>query len=97
SCLELMWGAPRDGWESLRILAPDSAAVVAWTDYAAKAEEVNAWLVARDALRGGDAAGSLSLAELGERTLDSATAAATIVPVHLRALSQMGRVTDAAA
>jgi len=118
SSLELMWGAPRDGWESLRILAPDSAAVVAWTDYAAKAEEVNAWLVARDALaaaqhaapepralaraaydalRGGDAAGSLSLAELGERTLDSATAAATIVPVHLRALSQMGRVTDAAA
>lgn len=118
SSLQLMWGAPRDGWESLRALPPDSAAVVAWSDYASKAEEVNAWLVARDALaaaqhaapepralaraaydalRGGDAAGSLSLAELGERTLDSAVAAATIVPVHLRALSQMGRVTEAAA
>lgn len=114
--LQLMWGAPRDGWESLRMLPPDSAAVVAWSDYASKAEEVNAWLVARDALaaaqhaapepralaraaydalRGGDATGSLYLAQLGERTLDSATAAATIVPVHLRALSQMGRVTDA--
>ena len=116
--LQLRWGTPRDGWESLRVLPPDSAAVVAWSDYASKAEEVNAWLVARDALaaaqhadpepralarsaydalRGGDADGSLYLAQLGERTLDSATAAATIVPVHLRALSQMGRVTDASA
>lgn len=114
--LQLMWGTPRDGWESLRILPPDSAAVVAWSEFATKAEEVEAWLVARDALaaaqhaspepralaraaydalRGGDAAGSLFLASLGERTLDSATAAATIVPVHLRALSQTGRVAEA--
>jgi tetratricopeptide (TPR) repeat protein len=114
--LQLMWGTPRDGWESLRILPADSAAVVAWSDYATKAEGVEAWLVARDALaaaqqaspepralaraaydalRGGDAAGSLFLASLGERTLDSATAAATIVPVHLRALSQTGRVAEA--
>ena len=114
--LQLMWGSPRDGWESLRVLAPDSASVVAWTDFATKAEEVNAWLIARDALaaaqqaspdpralaraaydalRGGDANGSLYLASLGERTLDSATAAATIVPVHLRALSQTGRVAEA--
>ena len=35
------------------------------------------------------------LAALGERTLDSATAAATIVPVHVRALSQTGRVAEA--
>lgn len=114
--LQLMWGTPRDGWESLRILPPDSAAVVAWSEFATKAEEVEAWLVARDALaaaqhaspepralaraaydalRGGDAAGALFLASLGERTLDSATAAATIVPVHLRALSQTGRVAEA--
>lgn len=114
--LQLRWGSPRDGWESLRVLVPDSAAVVAWGEYATKAEEVEAWLVARDALaaaqsaspepralaraardalRGGDAAGSLFLASLGERTLDSATAAATIVPVHVRALSQTGRVAEA--
>jgi tetratricopeptide (TPR) repeat protein len=114
--LQLMWGTPRDGWESLRVLNPDSAAVVAWGEFATKAEEVGAWLVARDALaaaqhaspepralaraaydalRGGDATGSLFLATLGERTLDSATAAATIVPVHLRALSQTGRVAEA--
>lgn len=114
--LQLMWGTPRDGWESLRVLSPDSAAVVAWGEFATKAEEAGAWLVARDALaaaqhadpdpralaraaydalRGGDAAGSLFLATLGERTLDSATAAATIVPVHLRALSQAGRVAEA--
>ena len=116
SSLQLMWGTPRDGWESLRVLPPDSAAVVAWGEFATKAEEVEAWLVARDALvsaqhaspepralaraaydalRGGDATGSLFLATLGERTLDSATAAATIVPVHLRALSQTGRVAEA--
>jgi tetratricopeptide (TPR) repeat protein len=116
--LQLMWGTPRDGWEALRVLPPDSAAVVAWSDFATKGEEASAWLVARDALaaaqhanpepralaraaydalRGGDAAGSLFLSTLGEHTLDSATAAATIVPVHLRALSQMGRVTEAAA
>ena len=92
--LQLMWGSPRDGWESLRVLPPDSASVTAWTDFATKAEEVNAWLIARDALaavqqaspdpralaraaydalRGGDANGSLYLATLGERTLDSAT------------------------
>ncbi len=114
--LQLMWGTPRDGWESLRVLSPDSAAVVAWGEFATKAEEVEAWLVARDALaaaqraspepralaraaydalRGGDATGSLFLASLGERTLDSATAASTIVPVHLRALSQTGRVAEA--
>ena len=114
--LQLMWGTPRDGWESLRVLPPDSAVVVAWSEFATKAEEVDAWLVARDALaaaqhakpepralaraaldalRGGDATGSLFLAQLGERTLDSATAAATIVPVHLRALSQTGRVAEA--
>ena len=114
--LQLMWGTPRDGWESLRVLSPDSAAVVAWGEFATKAEEVEAWLVARDALaaaqraspepralaraaydalRGGDATGSLFLASLGERTLDSATASSTIVPVHLRALSQTGRVAEA--
>lgn len=114
--LQLMWGTPRDGWESLRVLSPDSAAVVAWDEFATKAEEVEAWLVARDALaaaqraspepralaraaydalRGGDATGSLFLTSLGERTLDSATAASTIVPVHLRALSQTGRVAEA--
>jgi tetratricopeptide (TPR) repeat protein len=114
--LQLMWGTPRDGWESLRVLPPDSAAVVAWGEFATKAEEVEAWLVARDALaaaqhaspepralaraaydalRGGDATGSLFLATLGERSLDSATAAATIVPVHVRALSQTGQVEEA--
>jgi tetratricopeptide (TPR) repeat protein len=114
--LQLMWGTPRDGWESLRVLPPDSAAVVAWGEFATKAEEAEAWLVARDALasaqhaspepralaraaydalRGGDAAGSLALATLGERTLDSATAAATIVPVHVRALSLTGQVDEA--
>src|SRR5450432_697961 len=42
SSLQLLWGTPRDGWESLRVLPPDSAAVVAWGEFATKAEEVEA-------------------------------------------------------
>ena len=48
--LELTWGTPREGWKSLHVLRPDSATVVAWVDFARRAEQVNAWLVARDAL-----------------------------------------------
>ena len=50
AALELEWGFPRAGWDLLRTLAPDSAAVTAWLDFARRAEEADAWLVARDAL-----------------------------------------------
>jgi tetratricopeptide (TPR) repeat protein len=48
--LELLWGSPRNGWNALRALEPDSAAVAAWTDFAQRAADARAWLVARDAL-----------------------------------------------
>ncbi len=50
AALSLDWGSPRDGWDVLRGLRPDSAALAAWTDYAERAEDAQAWLVARDAL-----------------------------------------------
>src|SRR5581483_1162530 len=50
AALDLAWGMPRAGWEALRLLRPDSAAVAAWLDFSRRAEEAEAWLVARDAL-----------------------------------------------
>lgn len=47
--LDLMWGDARGGWEALREVAPDSEAMIAWADFAQRAEGVEAWLVARDA------------------------------------------------
>jgi thioredoxin-like negative regulator of GroEL len=54
--LELLWGSPRDGWEALRVLRPDSAVVDAWTDFAQRASDARAYLVARDALVAANAA-----------------------------------------
>lgn len=50
AALELDWGFPRAGWDILRALPPDSAGIAAWLDFARRAEEAQAWLVARDAL-----------------------------------------------
>jgi tetratricopeptide (TPR) repeat protein len=50
SQLELLWGSPRSGWDALRVLRPDSAVVAAWIDFAQRAADARAWLVARDAL-----------------------------------------------
>lgn len=56
AALELAWGAPRDGWIALHVLRPDSAAVAVWIDFARRAEQAGAWLVARDALVAADQA-----------------------------------------
>lgn len=50
--LEVGWGAPRAGWEALRVVRADSATVAAWLDFAERAEHAEAWTVARDALAG---------------------------------------------
>jgi len=115
--LELAWGAPREGWTALHVLRPDSVTIAAWLDFAHRAEQANAWLVARDALvaadqadptpayvvraandafAGGDAAGAASLAARAETDLDSAAAAATALPIHLRALSALGKPAEGA-
>jgi tetratricopeptide (TPR) repeat protein len=115
AALDLAWGSPRDGWDALHALTPDTAALAAWTDFAQHAEEAGAWLVARDALiaigrhqtspeivaraagdaiRGGDALSAVALAQAAEQRLDSATAASTVVPTHLEALSTLGRAAD---
>jgi tetratricopeptide (TPR) repeat protein len=113
--LELLWGAPRNGWDALRALRPDSAVVTAWTDFARRAADARAWLVARDALvaaneaspspelvaraataalQGGDAAGAVRLAARAEATLDSASAARTVLEAHLRALAALGQPNE---
>src|SRR6185437_12929338 len=102
--LELAWGAPREGWTALHVLRPDSVTIAAWLDFAHRAEQANAWLVARDALVAADqadptpayVAGAASLAARAETDLDSAAAAATALPIHLRALSALGKPAEGA-
>lgn len=50
---------------------------------------------ATDALNGGDAQSAVVLAARAESTMDSSAAAATVLPVHIRALSTLGRASDA--
>lgn len=49
AALELGWGSPRDGWQALRDLPPDSISAAAWRDFGERAEHAGAWLTARDA------------------------------------------------
>jgi len=116
AALHLAWGAPRAAWEVLKTLRADSAAVAVWLDFASRAEESEAWLVARDALvaadaarpdarvaaraatdalSGDDPASAAALAANAERTLDSATVARVLLPVHVRALGALGKPADA--
>jgi tetratricopeptide (TPR) repeat protein len=52
AALEVAWGSPREGWAALAQLRPASDTLVlqSWLDFAKRAEESEAWLVARDAL-----------------------------------------------
>ncbi|HEX5436016.1 MAG TPA: tetratricopeptide repeat protein [Gemmatimonadaceae bacterium] len=116
AALELGWGSPQQAWLALKDLPPDSSAVAAWLSFAGRAEEVQSWLTARDALMlvlahkhdasvatraatdalsGGDAESAVALAGRAEPGMDSAEAASTVLPVHLRALSTLGRPQDA--
>ena len=49
AALELGWGSPRDAWQALRTVPPDSIAAGAWRDFGERAENAGAWLTARDA------------------------------------------------
>jgi tetratricopeptide (TPR) repeat protein len=50
AALELHWGAPREAWMVLRDLPRDTATFTAWSEFARRAEEAEAWAVARAAL-----------------------------------------------
>lgn len=73
------WLVARDALLAVNAAAPSA-------DVAARA--------ASDALNGGDAAGAVELAERAEQSLDSASAARSVLPVHLRALAALGRPAD---
>lgn len=47
--LEVRWHAPREGWAALRDLPPSDTVLRVWSDFAAEAEQNEAWLTARDA------------------------------------------------
>ena len=48
--LELGWGHPREAWTALRDLTPGDSVAAAWLEFAERAEAIDAWLIARDAL-----------------------------------------------
>ena len=50
AALELHWGAPQDAWIVLRDLPRDTATYAAWSEFARRAEEAEAWTVVRAAL-----------------------------------------------
>lgn len=47
--LEVRWHAPLEGWAALSELQPTDTVIRIWTDFAAEAEDSEAWLTARDA------------------------------------------------
>ena len=116
--LELGWGFPREAWTALRDLTPGDSVAAVWLAFAERAEAVDAWLIARDALaavigwrmtpdvairaaeaalRGGDPASALAIADRAARALeDSARIAGPITLVQVRALAALGRSAEAA-
>jgi tetratricopeptide (TPR) repeat protein len=50
AALELHWGAPQDAWMVLRDLPRDTATYAAWSEFARRAEDAEAWTVVRAAL-----------------------------------------------
>jgi tetratricopeptide (TPR) repeat protein len=50
AALELHWGSPQDAWMVLRDLPRDTATFSAWSEFARRAEEAEAWTVVRAAL-----------------------------------------------
>jgi tetratricopeptide (TPR) repeat protein len=50
AALELQWGAPQEAWMVLRDLPRDTATYTAWSEFARRAEEAEAWSVVRAAL-----------------------------------------------
>lgn len=50
AALELHWGAPQDAWAVLRDLPRDTATFSAWSEFARRAEEAEAWVVVRSVL-----------------------------------------------
>jgi tetratricopeptide (TPR) repeat protein len=114
--LEMTWGSPGDGWNALKALPVDSASATAWSEFAARAESEDRWVIAREALESalrwkrspeiairagsaamnaGDPAAALRLAPLADARGDSAQIAKAYLPLHVRALSALGRPAEA--
>lgn len=71
AALEMRWRSAREAWRALSEVPPNDSTVAAWVEFAGKAEEQEAWLVARDALAAVLHAG-------GDRSLGVRAAAAAL-------------------
>ena len=50
--LELTWGRPREAWEALRSLRPDTGTAAVWEEFGERAYADERWSIAHDALVG---------------------------------------------
>jgi tetratricopeptide (TPR) repeat protein len=48
--LELTWGRPREAWDALRALKPDTMAATMWEEFGERAMSEERWSIAHDAL-----------------------------------------------
>lgn len=116
--LELQWGNPREGWRILSTLTMADSAYDNWSDFAAEAERMQAWLPARDALirmnsvrpalaiqlraaaaavSGGEPASALTILVQSRLKADAAAVRSQVLPLEVRALTNLGRAADAQA
>ena len=90
--LALGWGDPPAAWEALRVLAPDSAAATAWTEFGERALAEERFDIARDALTS-----ALRVRSTPELALEAATAALRAgSPAQVFALAPLTMAADSA-
>jgi tetratricopeptide (TPR) repeat protein len=90
--LSLGWGDPSAAWEALRVLAPDSAAATAWTEFGERALAEERFDIARDAL-----SSALRVRPTPELALEAATAALRAgSPALVVALAPLSMAPDSA-
>ena len=88
-----------EAWTDFAQRASDARAWIAARDALVAANEAQpspelSARAASAALNGGDPAGAVALAKSAEEKLDSASAARSVLPVHLRALAALGKPED---
>jgi hypothetical protein len=90
--LSLGWGDPAAAWDAWRVLAPDSAAATAWTEFGERALAEERYDIARDAL-----SSALRVRRSPELALEAATAALRAgSPAQVLVLAPLRMAADSA-
>jgi tetratricopeptide (TPR) repeat protein len=116
--LEQNWGNAREAWRILGSLTIADSAYDAWSDFAAEAERLGAWIPSRDAymrmatvkpelgiylkaanaaVSGGEPGTAVPILVLARAKADPASLRTKILPLEVRALTNLGRAAEAEA